>query len=114
MVGYLASLRVHPHIAGANGLRVRKTASVDFTIPWTAIASIGTRIRSVAKNRTVQFDADDPTVLIIAVGSQTNVDVVLREPMTFALPHGMSDPIKQLRLYADDSSGLAGVAKRHI
>lgn len=114
MVAYLASLRIHPHTVGDSGLRVRHTTSVDFTIPWSAIASIGTRIRSVPKNRAVQFDSADPEILHIAVGSQTNVDVLLREPVTIPLPRGARETVKELRLYADDSHGLVGVAKSHI
>jgi hypothetical protein len=115
MIGLLASLRVHPHVVSDAGLQIRDGASLDFTIPWDAIGTIGTRIRSLPNGRTVQYDrAGSDPILHIAMSSQTNVDVVLRHPITVSLPGGSSEPITELRFYADDSSGLATRAREHL
>lgn len=115
MIGLLASLRVHPHIVSASGLRIRHSSTIDIPIPWDAIAAIRTRIRSLPTGKTVQYDLTGPEpILHIAVSSQTNVDVVLRGPTTFPLPKGGSESVTELRFYADDSSALANRAREFL
>jgi hypothetical protein len=108
MIGLLASLKVHPHVLGPPGLRVRSAHSVDFTVPWSAIAEIRHRYRSLPSSRTVQVDG---TVMNIVTGSQTSVDVILREPMSLRLPKGPSEPATELRFYADDPNALVARAR---
>src|SRR5262245_13932528 len=45
MLGLLASLRVHPHVVGSEGLRIRSGALLDMTIPWEYIAEVRPRNR---------------------------------------------------------------------
>jgi hypothetical protein len=108
MVGLLAVMKVHPHLATPAGLRVRYGASVDFTIPWEAIARIGTRIRSHQGTRTVRFE---DAILAVGVGSQTNVDIILREPLVLPVPRTGGEPVAELRLYADDPKALIASAE---
>ncbi|WBC13838.1 PH domain-containing protein [Micromonospora sp. WMMA1998] len=114
MVGLLASLRIHPHVVDDAGLRVRNGVSIDVTIPWTAVAEVSFRRRSLPSSRAVQYDADDPAVLNLGVGSQTAIDVVLREPLSVPLPKGPSAPVREIRLYADDPGALVERARRHL
>ena len=114
MIGLLASLRVHPHVIGTSGLRVRNGSSIEIHLPWDAIAEIRTRMRSLPTGKTLQFDAADTSILSIAMSSQTNIDVVLREPMAVRLPKGVSEPITELRFFADDHRGLAEGAREHL
>ncbi|MGV9765630.1 PH domain-containing protein [Micromonospora tulbaghiae] len=114
MIGLLASLRIHPHVVDDTGLRVRNGVSVDVTIPWNAVARVAVRHRSLPSSRAVQYDADDPAVLNLGVGSQTAVDVVLREPLSVRLPKGPSEPVREIRLYADDPAALVEHARRHV
>ena len=51
MLGFMASFKVHPHLVGDSGLRVRHGAATDITVPWDAIATIGMRERSRDKSR---------------------------------------------------------------
>ncbi len=106
MVGYLAALRIHPHVVGASGLQVRNGTSVDFTIPWESVSAIQTRMRSLEKNRTVVAEGD---VLHIAVSGQTNVDVLLNEPIDFR-----DHRATQIRIYADDPRALAAAARAKL
>lgn len=39
MVGILASLKVHPHLVGPTGMRIRSGLSYDVTVPWNAVAT---------------------------------------------------------------------------
>jgi hypothetical protein len=87
MVGLLASLRVHPHVVGDSGLRIRYGTTVDITIPWDAIATIRTRSRPLPKGRSIHLDrtGSDP-VLYIGILKQINIDVALRHSVTVPLP----------------------------
>src|SRR5262245_46306781 len=43
MIGLVAALRVHPHVVGESGLRVRSGLGTDILLPWSAIASVQAR-----------------------------------------------------------------------
>ncbi|MEV0002595.1 hypothetical protein AB0H28_09950 [Micromonospora sp. NPDC050980] len=114
MVGLLASLRIHPHVVDAGGLRIRNGVSLDVTIPWAAVADVAVRRRSLPSSRAVRYDEDDPAVLNLGVGSQTAIDLVLREPLSVPLPSGPSTPVREIRMYADDPAALVDRARRHL
>lgn len=115
MVGFLASLKVHPHIVSAVGLRVRYGGTVDVPLPWSAVAAVATRRRTLDERRTIQFDrSDSGTALTIAVLNQTNIDVTLRHPMSVPLPNGVSEPVTELRCYADDPGAFVARAQTHL
>jgi hypothetical protein len=107
MIGLLATMTIHPHVAGDRGIRVRHGAGVDFTVPWDDVASIKKSYRSLTSNKSVQFEQDgERRVLNVGVGKQTSIDVRLHRPMIFELPDGPSDPVDEVRLYADDADGF--------
>jgi len=115
MVGFLASLRVHPHIVAHSGLRIRHGTSVDITIPWDAIATIRTRTRSLPNSRTVRLDRTGSGVILhIGVSGQTNIDVALRQPVMVPLPRRRSEPVTELRFYVDDPSALLARARENL
>ncbi|WP_319459127.1 hypothetical protein [Micromonospora sp. RTP1Z1] len=115
MIGLFASLRIHPHVADTAGLRVRNGFSVDFLVPWTAVARVDARYRSLPSSRAIQIEHDDAaTILNVGAGSQTSVDVVLREPLSVPLPEGPSGPVTEIRLYADEPQALVAWARRHL
>jgi hypothetical protein len=104
MIGLLAAMRVHPHVASDDGLRIRYGFGVDASIPWDAIADVRSRGRSVEKIRTVQCEQTEAGLVVsVAVNKQTNVDLVMREPTIFeALPQTKDEPVVELRVYVDD------------
>ncbi|HEU4540079.1 MAG TPA: hypothetical protein VFR23_03035 [Jiangellaceae bacterium] len=53
------------------------------------------------------------TVLSIGVSSQTNVRVLLREPVTVKLPKAQQT-IVELRCYADDPRGFVDAARAFL
>jgi len=111
MVGLLATMRVHPHVVGDAGLRVRHGASVDVTIPWDTIATIRARNRPLDSRKAIQCERTDAGVVAkVVILSQTNVDVVLREPTDV----GLAEPVREVRLYADDPGALVAGAKRRL
>ncbi|MEU2612516.1 PH domain-containing protein [Micromonospora sp. NPDC007271] len=115
MIGLFAALRIHPHVADVEGLRVRNGFSVGFLVPWAAIARVDARYRSLPSGRSVQIEPDEAgMVLNVATGKQTSVDVVLREPLSVRLPNGPSRPVHEIRLYADDPAALVARAREHL
>jgi len=107
MVGMLAALKVPPHTVGRPGLRIRHGFAVDLTVPWEAVAAVRYRTRSVEGMRTVQVAGTGAgRALSVVVGSQTNVDVVLRRPLRFAVPRAADEPVTEVRLFADDARAL--------
>ncbi|MFC4019260.1 hypothetical protein ACFOW4_15110 [Micromonospora sp. GCM10011542] len=112
MVGLLASMKVHPHVVGDTGIRVRLSAGIDLRVPWQDIEAISKRHRSLPSSRSVQIEEEgERRVLHVVVGSQTSVDVRLRRPTIFDLPQGPTEPIDELRLYADDPDGFLRSAR---
>ncbi|MCW3839315.1 hypothetical protein ONA70_04290 [Micromonospora yasonensis] len=112
MAGLYASMRIHPHVVGDTGLRVRQSSGIDIWIPWTDIEALRRRYRSLPSSKSVQVEQEgERRVLYISVGSQTSIDVLLRRPTTFDLPKGRSEPMDELRLYADDPDGLLRSAR---
>ncbi|BFU46176.1 hypothetical protein [Krasilnikovia sp. MM14-A1004] len=114
MIGLMAMLRMHPHVAGPAGLRVRNGATLEFLVPWEAVESVRARYRSLPSSRTVHLEsADSGTVLSIGAGRQTSVDLVLRQPMAVDLPAGRTENVGEIRLYADEPDALVELTRRH-
>ncbi|MEU0549018.1 hypothetical protein [Micromonospora sp. NPDC005979] len=112
MVGLWANMTIHPHIVANTGLRVRNSSGIDIWIPWSDVAALRKRHRSLPSSRTVQVEQEGARqILNVSVGSQTSIDVLLRRPTTFDLPRGRSAPMDELRLYADDPDGLLRSAR---
>jgi hypothetical protein len=115
MIGLLASLRVHPHVAEAAGLRVRNGFAAEFLVPWSAIGTAGARYRSLPSSRAIQVEQDESgTILNVGVAKQTSVDLVLREPITVQVPKGPTEPVREIRIYADDPAALVARAREHL
>jgi hypothetical protein len=107
MVGMLASLRVHPHVVDDAGLRIRNGHSLDLLVPWEQLTEARYRMRSLEGMRPMQVDENGPVrALSIGVGSQTNVEVTLREPVVLPVRQTAGRPVTELRLYADDARRL--------
>ncbi|MBF9134525.1 hypothetical protein I0C86_37195 [Plantactinospora sp. S1510] len=115
MIGLLASLRVHPHVLGDAGIRIRNAASIDVTLPWDAVETVRKRYRSLESSRAVQVDRTGATIVLnIGTASQTSVDIVLRRPMVVPVRKGADEPVHEVRCYADDPEGFVARARQHL
>jgi hypothetical protein len=103
MVGMLAGLRVHAHVVEGAGLRVGNGVAVDVVLAWDQTAAVRPRLRSLEGMRNIQVH---DVVLSLGVGSQTTVDVVLREPVVLPVRASGGEPVPELRLHADEARGL--------
>ena len=102
MLGYLASVKIHPHTVGPSGLRVRFGIVIDVTIPWNAIGDVRQLRRDREKGKSVQFDG---TTLHVVQVKQTNVQITLREPLTVR-HHDVDQVVTEVNLWADDPKAL--------
>ncbi|WP_144119059.1 hypothetical protein [Catellatospora sichuanensis] len=115
MVGLLAMVKTHPHVVAPSGLRLRQSATVLLPVPWENVVSVSTRNRSLPTGRTFQYEqTPDGTVLSVVILSQTNVDIVLREPTVFDLPKGPTEPVTELRIWADEPKDMVAEAREHL
>jgi hypothetical protein len=110
MIGFLASMKVFPHLVDGDGLRVRYGTTADFTVPWDAVASVSARRRSVPGRPRIRVEEG---ALSVAVMNQTRVDVVLHRPATFELRDGTRE-VTELRLYADDPRAFVASARERL
>ncbi|MEV6525799.1 hypothetical protein AB0M43_28015 [Longispora sp. NPDC051575] len=111
MFGLLASMKVNLHVVAPSGLRIRYGPSIDVAVPWSAVASVGPRNRNLDRSRTLQTEG---SALHIAVSSRTSVDIVFRAPTVLGLPGGDTEPLTELRVYADDPAGFVAAAREHL
>lgn len=116
MLGLTAAFHVYPHVVGGDGLRVRNGVGFDQLIPWSQVASVSSRTRSRDKSRAVQVDdpgGGRPVVLAVVVGSQTNVDVQLVQPL-FVPDHRVDRDVHVVRLLADDPRAVVKRARERL
>jgi hypothetical protein len=114
MIGLLASMQVNRHIVGPTGVKVRSGLSLDFGIPRQAIAEVRTRTRSLPSGKTIQYDEKDPGIAHITMSSQTNVDIVLREPTVLAIPKSDGRPLTEVRIFADDPAAMVKYLRQWV
>lgn len=113
MVGYMANLRVHPHLISDAGLRIRNGAGHDIAVPWEAVEAMTIRERTLDKARTLHLERVAPdTILSVVMASRTNVQLTLGRPVVAPLRSG-PEPVTELRFYADDPRALVSRAREH-
>ncbi len=109
MLGMMASLKTYPHTIGPEGIRVRNGFGTGVFIPWSNVEAVRFKHRNLEKGRTIQSHGD---ILSLVVFSQSNVDIVLHEPMVMRKVSGLTPAFTELRIYADDASGFVAGARQ--
>jgi hypothetical protein len=115
MVGFLASLKVYPHLIGDSELRIRHGAAVDITVPWDSIASVVAQRRDLPSSiRTLQFRTTERgTDLQVGVSGEVNVRVVLTHPMIVPTPKGDRE-VAELSFWVDDPHAFVARARARL
>ena len=113
MIGFLASLKVNPHLLSDTTLRVRHGATVDIAVAWDSIATIVYQRRDLPPSiRTMQFrETKSGTDLQVGVSGEVNVHAVLRHPLMVPTPSGDKE-ITELSFWVDDPKAFVGRARQ--
>jgi hypothetical protein len=116
MLGLMGSLRLHPHVVGPSGLRVRNSVTLDVLLSWDEIAEIRRRDRTLPpgdKAARIQ-EVDGGVIAHLPQAGATTIDVVLREPRP--LPYGKTGgrPVVEFRFSADDPDALVAAARQRL
>ena len=114
MLGYMASVKVFPHLVADDELRIRYGATADIAVPWAAVEHVTARRDAAAAKRTVAVEQDgESAIASVAILKRTNVSVVLARPTTIELPQGPRR-LTELRLYADKPSAFVAGARERL
>ncbi|WBB70716.1 PH domain-containing protein [Micromonospora sp. WMMD812] len=115
MFGLLASLKVHPHVVGEGGIRIRNGISLDHTVPWSAIERVRVHRRSMPPEGQTQVESNASGVtLSLGMASQTSIDVLLREPIAVPVRKARGAAVTELRFHADDPEALVEAAQERL
>lgn len=105
MLGMMASNRVRPHLLTEERLRVRSGPRTCLDVPLAAVGAV----RPVEHElpgvvRTVHVEGD---LLLVGVGSRTNLELQLAAPTTLRLPRGEAT-VTRVGLWVDEPREVAG------
>jgi hypothetical protein len=107
VLGILAGCVTRPHVVSADEVRIRYAGLFDLRIPRELVTHAH-RIRRYDEHGMVRIVGG---VLSVAVAAQTNIDLTLSEPVPATRPLGRVEPVRSVRLYADDpAAALAELA----
>lgn len=112
MLGYYGSLKVYPHAVGPAGIQVRYSATVRGSVPWDAVGSVAVHRRD-GLARAIDLDPDDPTLLAIPVGHETNVRILLTSPVEVATLSRTFRP-ERLDVYVDDPQAFVAACRSRV
>lgn len=113
MIGMLASLKVYPHLADADGLRLRYGKFADLRIPWNAVSSV--RMVDVGESEwslRALRPKETPTGvdLHVPVNDRANVHIRLTEPTPVRTAKGPLT-ITALTFWVDEPREFVAEAK---
>jgi hypothetical protein len=104
---------VYPHLVTDESLRIRNAEKQDLvTVPWTDIAAVAVRERSVSSSRRLSVTEEEPEVVHVVVGFRTNVDVRLKHPLSVVV-RGRSHEVHEVRVMTDDPRALVAAVREH-
>jgi hypothetical protein len=113
MLGMLAAYRTRPHLLGAEVLQVRDGIHARIGVPLTRIRSTRSAdhdLPGLLKSVHVEGDGPD-AVLLVGVGSRTNLELVLTGPTTLETPHGPAT-VSRVGLWVDEPRQVAELLRR--
>lgn len=111
MLGLLASLRVHPHVVGDDGLELRSGHQLGLHIPWAEIASVQRKRSHCDRKYEVQYDDNGAS---LNLQKTSNLEVILRRPLTVRFIDTRATKVDSVRFYADAPSELVTAVTSRI
>ena len=111
MLGMMAAYRTRPHLLGDESIQVRDGIHARVDVPLDRIASI----RSVDHDlpglmRSVHVEGD---LVLVGVGSRTNLELVLTGPTTMTIPAGPTT-VSRVGLWVDEPREVAETLRRRL
>ena len=114
MLGLLAAMKVHPHLVGPDGLRVRYGTFVDLEIPWDHVEDVRLLRASVPTKSSLHVAEEGPGVVAsVPVMKMTRVAVRLRLPLAVPFDGGTRS-VCEVRLHADAPAAYVAAVRRHL
>jgi hypothetical protein len=115
MLGMLSAYRTRPHLLGEVALQVRDGIHARVDVPLARIASIRPadhELPGLLKSVHVEGEGEG-AILLIGVGSQTNLELVLTAPTTLVTPKGPTT-VGRVGLWVDEPREVADVLRRRL
>lgn len=115
MLGMLAAYRTRPHLLGKDSFQVRDGIHARVDVPLARIASVRSAdhdLPGLMRSVHVEGEGDD-AILLVGVGSRTNLELVLTGPTTVATPQGPTT-VGRVGLWVDEPREIAAVLRQAI
>jgi hypothetical protein len=115
MLGMLAAYRVRPHLLGADDLEVRDGIHARISVPLGRIRTVRSADHELpGLLRSVHVEGEDgDALLLVGVGSRTNLELVLTGPTTLETPHGPTTATR-VGLWVDEPREVAERLRRRL
>jgi hypothetical protein len=113
MLGMMAAYRTRPHLLGEEALQVRDGIHARVDVRLDRIGSVRTvdhDLPGLLKSVHVEGEGPD-AVLLVGVGSRTNLELVLTAPTTLETPHGPTT-VSRVGLWVDEPREVAELIRR--
>lgn len=113
MLGMLSAYRTRPHLLGEDVLQVRDGIHARIDVRLDRIDSVRTVDHELpGLLRSVHVEGEEPdAILLVGVGSRTNLELVLAGPTVLETPHGPST-VSRVGLWVDEPREVAEVLRR--
>lgn len=115
MLGMMSAYRTRPHLLGEVSLQVRDGIHARVDVPLERVASVrsvGHELPGLLKSVHVEGEGDG-AILLIGVGSRTNLELVLTRPTTLETPDGPTT-VARVGLWVDEPREVADVLRRRL
>jgi hypothetical protein len=115
MLGMMSAYRTRPHLLGDDTLQVRDGIHARVDVRLDRIASVRPvdhELPGLLKSVHVEGEGDR-AILLVGVGSRTNLELVLSGPTALETPHGPTT-VTRVGLWVDEPREVADVLRRRL
>lgn len=116
MLGMMAAYRTRPHLLGRDSLQVRDGIHARIDVPLALVTAVRPAEHELpGLLRSVHVAGrgegrEEEAMLLVGVGSRTNLELVLAAPTTLATPHGPTT-VSRVGLWVDEPREVAALLR---